>query len=232
MSSWQERLCFLITRTHNSLYAFLRHLTAMSGQADLYLGSRRDGAFMGIPEDLFLAHIGTRGEAQPLRDHLLAVSTITSRLATKTGMPRAGALIGLVHDLGKYSDAFQQYLRRVAGNASLEMEPDLSLRGSVDHSTAGAQTIARGLAHYDAAAEALALCVASHHSGLIDCIQPNGNDGLTRRLNKDNVLSHHNEAWDRIEPAVRGPLEELLNDPEVTAEIAASDGSHSRIRQR
>jgi CRISPR-associated endonuclease/helicase Cas3 len=175
---------------------------------------------MGIPEKWFLAHLGSSGEIQLLRDHLLEVSAITSRLATKTGMPRAGALIGLAHDLGKYSDAFQQYLRKVAGNASLEMEPDLSLRGSVDHSTAGAQMIARGLACYDMAAEALALCVGSHHSGLIDCILPNGEDGLTRRINKDSALSHRDEAWDRIEPAVRGPLEDLLNDPEVAAEIA------------
>ena len=70
---------------------------------------------MGIPEKWFLAHLGSSGEIQLLRDHLLEVSAITSRLATKTGMPRAGELIGLAHDLGKYSDAFQQYLQQVAG---------------------------------------------------------------------------------------------------------------------
>jgi CRISPR-associated endonuclease/helicase Cas3 len=182
---------------------------------------------MGIPEDLFLAHLGARGETQPLREHLLEVSAITSRLATKIGMPSAGALIGLAHDLGKYSDAFQQYIRKVAGDASLDMEPDLSLRGSVDHSTAGAQTIARGLARHDVAAEALALCVASHHSGLIDCILPNGDDGLTRRLSKDDDSSHRIEARNHVEAAVRGPLEDLLNNPEIAAEIA---GAMDRIR--
>jgi CRISPR-associated endonuclease/helicase Cas3 len=177
---------------------------------------------MGIPEKWFLAHLGSSGEVQLLRDHLLEVSAITSRLATKIDMPRAGKLIGLAHDLGKYSDAFQQYIRKVAGDASMEMEADLSLKGSVDHSTAGAQMIAHGLAGYDMAAEALALCVGSHHSGLIDCIAPNGEDGLTRRINKDSALSHREEAWDRIEPAVRGALEDLLNDPEVAAEIATA----------
>jgi CRISPR-associated endonuclease/helicase Cas3 len=114
-------------------------------------------------------------EGQLLRDHLLRVSAITSRLAAKTGMPLAGALVGLAHDLGKYSTVFQEYVSRVARNAAMEMEPDLSLRGSIDHSTAGAQMIARGLIGVEKetvafAAEALALCVASHHSGLIDCI--------------------------------------------------------------
>ena len=64
--------------------------------------------------------------------------------AGKIGLPRAGELIGLAHDLGKYSEAFQQYLAKVAGDAAMEMEPDFSLKGSVDHSTAGAQIVARG----------------------------------------------------------------------------------------
>ena len=58
----------------------------------------------------FLAHLGSSGDGQFLSDHLLKVSAIRSRLAAKTGMPRVGALIGLAHDLGKYSIAFQEYL--------------------------------------------------------------------------------------------------------------------------
>jgi len=50
----------------------------------------------------FLAHSRSPGEGQLLKDHLLSVAAITSRLAAKTGMPRVGALIGLAHDLGKY----------------------------------------------------------------------------------------------------------------------------------
>jgi hypothetical protein len=46
------------------------------------------------------------GEGQLLKDHLLNVSAITSRLAAKAGMPRVGALIGLAYDLDKNSTAF------------------------------------------------------------------------------------------------------------------------------
>jgi len=190
--------------------------------------SIQDELLMRMPTaNSFLAHLRPPGEGQLLRDHLLRVSAITSRLATKVGMPRVGALIGLAHDLGKYSAAFQQYLRKVAGDAAMEMEPDFSLRGSVDHSTAGAQIMARGFigAEEDAgrfATEALALCIASHHSGFIDCILPNGKDGLLQRLSKDDVLSHRSEAWSSVEAAIRAPLESLLNDPEVAVEITAA----------
>ncbi len=189
---------------------------------------RQDGLLMRMPAaNAFLAHLRPPGEEQLLRDHLFRVSAITSRLAAKTGMPRVGALIGLAHDLGKYSTAFQRYLSRVASDASMVMEPNLSLKGSVDHSTAGAQIIAHDLIRDEEevgrfASEALALCVASHHSGLIDCILPNGEDGLLRRLNKDDALSHRSEVWGSVEAAIRAPLEILLNDPEVAAEITAA----------
>jgi CRISPR-associated endonuclease/helicase Cas3 len=200
----------------------------VSRKADTSMYSYRDELLVhaSLPNS-FLAHLRSSGDGQFLRDHLLRVSAITSRLAAKTGMPRVGALIGLVHDLGKYSTAFQDYLHKVAADAAMEMEPNFSLKGSVDHSTAGAQIIARGLIGAEEeigrfAAEALALCVASHHSGLIDCILPNGEDGLLRRLNKHDALSHRSEVWSSVEAAIRAPLESLLNDPKVAAEIIAA----------
>jgi len=171
----------------------------------------------------FYAHTKRRDSGtdgwQELREHLEAVAAITSRLAGKIGLSRAGELIGLAHDLGKYSEAFQQYLHQVSGDASMEMEP---LKGSVDHSTSGAQTISRSLVQSSLAAEMLALCVASHYSGLIDCILPSGVDGLTRRLAKDDALSHCSEVWRNAEPPVRYALEVLLSGPEVAAEITAA----------
>jgi CRISPR-associated endonuclease/helicase Cas3 len=168
---------------------------------------------------------------QELRVHLASVAAITSRLAGKIGLSPVGELIGLAHDLGKYSEAFQQYLQKVAGDAAMEMEPDFSLKGSVDHSTAGAQIIGTGLASGNGgiASQMLVLCVASHHSGLIDCIAPDGVDVLTRRLNKDGALSHRDEAWSQAERAIRGRLETLLNSPDIASEI---DVAMSRICEK
>ena len=158
---------------------------------------------------------------QSLRLHLASVAAITSHLAGKIGLSYAGELIGLVHDLGKYSEAFQQYLQKVAGDAAMEMEPEFSLKGTVDHSTAGAQIIGGGLAGDNGgiASQMLALCVASHHSGLIDCIAPDGFDVLSRRLDKDPAQSHRDEARSQAEQAIRSRLETLLNSTEVASEI-------------
>jgi HD superfamily phosphodiesterase len=77
---------------------------------------RQNGLLMRMPAaNSFLAHLRPPGERQLLRKHLVRVSAITSRLAAKTGIPRAGALTGLAHDLGKYCTAFQRYLSRVVG---------------------------------------------------------------------------------------------------------------------
>jgi len=40
----------------------------------------------------------------------------------------------------------------------------------------------------------LALCLASHHSGLIDCLSPTGEDSFSRRMNKSKTETHLGEA--------------------------------------
>jgi CRISPR-associated endonuclease/helicase Cas3 len=90
-----------------------------------------------------IAHIARDGQAQPLLEHLTAVSALCSRLAAKIGLARAGALIGLLHDLGKYSSEFQEYLHSFQPGS--DVEPQEELRGKIDHSTAGAQQVLRQL---------------------------------------------------------------------------------------
>ena len=113
-------------------------------------------------------------------------------------------MIGLLHDFGKYSHSFQEYLRRMSLDQDTE-QPDPE-RGKIDHSTAGAQTIWRTLKQQGTlqgvVGELLAICVASHHSGLIDCITPGGFDNLSRRMNKPDPESHFDE--------VRGAADESV----------------------
>lgn len=112
-----------------------------------------------MPNSQFIAHVRTMdGAEQSLYDHLTGTAEIAKQLAEKIGLPLCGELIGLVHDLGKYSQAFQQYIRNsVASNNYQQLgldedeEADKLLeqsnkplaqkpkRGSVDHSTAGGQ---------------------------------------------------------------------------------------------
>jgi CRISPR-associated endonuclease/helicase Cas3 len=180
-----------------------------------------------IPTDqTFLAHTTRGGRIQLLSDHLTQVSALSGSLAAKVGLQKAGELIGLIHDVGKYSSAFQQYIRKPS-DAALDMEPS-----HIDHSTAGAQWIWNHFTYQSTAktylaAEFLALCVASHHSGLIDCIKPDGFDDLTRRLRKPDADSHLSEVLGKIETPLRVRIEALLCNAQLELELR---GSFERIR--
>src|ERR1035438_1547663 len=78
----------------------------------------------------FLAHTESDGRSQLLRDHLGSVSQAARRAAEKIGLGAAGAMIGLLHDLGKYSRDFQQYLRHIPSDRDTEQR-ELK-RGTID----------------------------------------------------------------------------------------------------
>lgn len=172
----------------------------------------------GVAE--FLAHLeGNR--KQLLRDHLFAVSEAARRHSDKIGIGAAGAAVGLLHDFGKYSRSFQEYLRRMSLDQDTE-QPDPE-RGKIDHSTAGAQTIWRTLKQQDTlqgvVGELLAICVASHHSGLIDCITPGGFDNLSRRMNKPDPESHFDEVRGAADESVTLAYTQYLQDPKLVSSI-------------
>lgn len=106
----------------------------------------------------YFAHSGNKpdgGDWQRLPEHLLAVAELAGTMAAPLGLDRAARLAGLLHDLGKYTEPFQQRLR---GGLP------------VDHSTAGAAAImALGLKGSDGrVAEQVAYCILGHHAGLPD----------------------------------------------------------------
>ncbi len=183
-----------------------------------------------VQSDDFLAHLDN-GRGQLLRDHLTAVSRATRHNSEKIGMGTAGAVIGLLHDLGKYSSAFQDYLRRMA--LTQDTEQQNSERGTVDHSTAGSQLIWRSLKvlgpQEGVAAEILALCIASHHSGLIDCVTPRGEDNITRRMSKADAASHLEEVVAHTESTLREAADGLLQDTNLIREIGEIVGKIGRL---
>lgn len=182
----------------------------------------------------FLAHLEADGRFQLLRDHLLSVSHAARRASEKIGLGEAGAMIGLLHDLGKYSLDFQRYLRQIPPDEDTEQQQ--LKRGSVDHSTAGAQTIWRGFREKGrleaVVGEILSICVASHHSGLIDCITPSGMDNLSRRMDKADAESHFDEAQANADQQVIDEHKIHLEDAglvggirEIVKSICQLDGS-------
>jgi CRISPR-associated endonuclease/helicase Cas3 len=141
-------------------------------------------------------------EWQTIEDHLLGVANLCEGFAAKFGSGSWGRLAGLWHDLGKYSEAFQDYLRTVSSPdphvADSEVRTGCSTR--IDHSTAGAK-------HAVEAVEILghlpAYVIAGHHSGLLD----GRGDGpcLEARLGKDVEPWRHGLASLPVQPIPEPP---------------------------
>ncbi len=175
-----------------------------------------------------VAHVRDSDKAiQTLSQHLNGVSRLAEQYATKMGLGMLGRLLGLFHDIGKASDAFQQYIHTGAG--LVEQDADLHVdapraRGTIDHSTAGAQMVHELIGGDHGSlpihAELLSLCLASHHSGLIDCLAPDGSDHLQTRIDKDPVRTSFVEVKDKIPPEVMARISSTLEDSTLELQLS------------
>ena len=134
----------------------------------------------------YLAHI-----KKDLSGHPVAVQTVsqhchhTAKYAAQALEPAAlcasGYLAGLVHDAGKYTASFQNYLINQIGQ-----------RGSVNHTFAGVRLLLERYFRADSedfsgiASELLALAVGEHH-GQFDCVDDRQKSGFQHRLTKDGI---------------------------------------------
>lgn len=117
---------------------------------------------------------------EPLNDHLRAVAARAGSFADAFGLTKWGETAGLLHDIGKNSDAFQTYIR---GQSA-----------SPDHSTAGAVEAQKAYGPH--AGRILAFTIAGHHAGLAD-----GKD-LTLRLVKQIEPYNHWETYTGSPPEI------------------------------
>lgn len=166
------------------------------------------------------------GTPQPLSEHLEGTSVFASVFAKKIGLPTLGALMGYLHDFGKYSNDFQSYIRSSAGFIKPNDEDFVDSRGKkgkIDHSSAGAQYLRehgkRNTQFWQMAADIMSLCIASHHSGLIDCIAPDGTDVFSKRMQKPDEKTHYGEVTRNLEDKVRSKVQELLTSSQIEEDL-------------
>lgn len=124
----------------------------------------------------------------------------------------------MTHDFGKYSDEFQNYIRSAHGlinkNSSDYIDP-VKFKGKIDHSTEGAQNI---WSYKDTDNQILiqmiSLCLASHHSGLMDCITPEGKNKFSERMNKkiQNNLNSYDFSGKK---EINTEIDNLLKNPSI-----------------
>ncbi|MCF7989161.1 MAG: CRISPR-associated helicase Cas3' [Thiohalocapsa sp.] len=149
-----------------------------------------------------IAHAVKEGEdwrLHDLDDHLRDVAFSARAFARSFGGDDWASLAGLWHDLGKYRQRFQLYIRTASGleaeGAHIEQSP-----GRVTHSTAGALLAVQ---RFGPRGHVLAYLIAGHHAGLHDW-----EGGLYCRLSAQDANEELAEA--------------LASDPH--AEILAADG--------
>lgn len=182
----------------------------------------------------YIAHVRTSDQSkQTVATHLREVAGIAKVLSAKINIPEAGELIGLLHDFGKYSADFQNYIQSATGLLNPDIDDDYvdakAQKGKIDHSTAGAQWIYQALSKHGGkgkcCAQILAVCVASHHGrGLIDCLKPYGDsmeeiDGFNRRIKKSDTLTHLEECTQNADDSILENAKQLASESLVNAMI-------------
>ena len=184
----------------------------------------------------FLAHasnISGSEHGQLLEEHLRCVASLAEKFATKANIPMCGRLVGLLHDFGKYSKEFQSYLRSATGILNPEDSSYVdatSLKGKIIHSFAGGQHIwhrwkgKKNKPGVMVVAQLLALCVISHHSGLKDCITPNGEDAFGKAMESPEKKAHHDECLASCDSALAKEIEDLLDRPALQELARALSG--------
>ncbi|MFZ0391517.1 MAG: CRISPR-associated helicase Cas3' [Calditrichia bacterium] len=137
-----------------------------------------------MPIDDLIAHVRKSKDYDmnynhSLLEHLEKSARICKKFCTAIGLSKLGFIVGLTHDMGKASDAFQNRIRTIGG---LDAHLEGKTPQHVDHSTAAAKYLLNK--YGDAPGFILAYIVAGHHSGL-----PDGNGEsdsvLARRLRKE-----------------------------------------------
>ncbi len=129
-------------------------------------------------------------EIQGVQEHLDSVASLAKEYGKKAGFSSSAELAGLLHDMGKNTQAFSTYIERAVKETGEPLE-------RIDHSTAGAKylyesyyiekptTQEEGLANF--VIEIIGMVILSHHSGLQNFVQVDGSqsDFFRRVCNAD-----------------------------------------------
>lgn len=158
----------------------------------------------------FAAHIS--GEhVQTVGEHCHNTAVLCARYASSFGCGNLGKIQGLLHDAGKLTYEFDSYIRQISG----------AVRGSIDHSYAGARYLAELPAEGKCRDAALlaARTIISHH-GVHDWIDDRPKDYFSERISKstgyDEVKKHIGQISDAQELSAllekAGEEYKLIND--------------------
>ena len=135
----------------------------------------------------YFAHIRRDGsKEQTMGAHLLRVGNLMKEDAARIGLSSLAYLIGVLHDLGKCTAEFADYL-----DWCHKHPEDNSRKGTVDHSSAGGQFLMQRYGRRGDSAlltvHIAALVIFSHHTGLMNYLGEDGVSDFLRRMEKQKV---------------------------------------------
>lgn len=156
----------------------------------------------------YIAHIRqSDDEIQTVPQHLTEVRELAEQHGQKIGMKHLAGLSGWLHDAGKYTSIFRDYIEKV-----VQDRDDAPKRGSVDHATAGGRFLYRryhlpsSSSLHKITAEWIANSIISHHGALHDYLSPDFKFPFRRRV-IEKELAEYSEAEQELLKQV--PLDEL-----------------------
>lgn len=145
-------------------------------------------------------------EEQSLRAHCVQTAEYASACVENIGLYHMAYLAGLLHDMGKATKKYNDYLEAAFAGESV-------VRGSVNHTFAGVIYILENF-HIQSAspmekliAEIISYAIGGHH-GLFDCVDLEGKNGFLHRLQKDKAELCYEEALNNF-------LEQVADKKEI-----------------
>ncbi len=142
---------------------------------------------------MFIAHIrpGKAGAdeiytCQSCTDHSRNTAGYASSVLCGIGLGETGFTGGIIHDCGKFTDDFCEYITKAAKGETVR-------KGSVIHTFAAVRYLLTRYHPLDdfmksLTSEILAYAAGAHH-GLFDCIDENGESGFDKRIEQDSPHS-------------------------------------------
>ena len=124
----------------------------------------------------YLAHIRENGTEQSVLEHLKGTAVLAEKFGEKFGDGELCGYMGLLHDIGKYSEEFQNRIQNHGPK--------------VDHATAGMKAVielGQTKRLDQTAALIMAYGIGGHHSGLMDagsCVDPANGSSFWSRTKK------------------------------------------------
>ena len=129
----------------------------------------------------YTAHIG-KDRIQTCNEHCRKTADYAQSDLSDAGLGKSAYLSGLLHDCGKFTPEFDEYIHKAAAGCSVK-------KGSVIHTFAGVYFLMNKYHNsnvpgfQELTAELLSYAIGAHH-GLFDCYDEKSENGYLHRLNR------------------------------------------------